>query len=169
MKNDNLIRELFDLGLYDVDEEGNVYGVTGKKLVPTVTSHGYVKHIIQYQGKSRCIAAHRMVYIKFKDGPEVDAHQIDHKDDNKTNNRLSNLELVTNSVNKLRSLASNTPRRLEMSEVMDVLERHFYYTETRRSIVQTTGFNSKTVDNIINGKTHRYLDAYRAEILREVA
>jgi hypothetical protein len=166
MKNDNIIRKLLNDGTYNVNEAGQVFDKNGKELVFSPNNYGYRKLRVLIDGVLKGLCVHRMVYIKFKDSDSVDSHQIDHKDDDKTNNALSNLELVTNGENVRRSLAKKARRALQPNEVADVLVRHFANKESRAEIVLQTGIHSKSVDHILSGKGWRHFDYLRDELFK---
>lgn len=84
--------------IYTVDENGNVYGRDG--IMSTwLDKYGY-KRICLYcnDGKRRKILVHRLIALAFIPNPE-NKPQINHKDGNKLNNNISNLEWCTNQEN----------------------------------------------------------------------
>jgi hypothetical protein len=79
---------------------------------------GYLRCSFFEDGKVFCLSAHRVVWEAFH-GPIPEGLQLNHKNGQKFDNRLDNLELCTASENKLHSYrvlgakAVNTPRRGE--------------------------------------------------------
>lgn len=91
-------------GWYDVSADGQVMRVRyingatpGRVLKPAVTKLGY-HQVRLYEGRgartSRVHKVHRLVAAAFI-GPCPAGHQVNHKDGDKSNNRLYNLEYVT--------------------------------------------------------------------------
>lgn len=81
---------------YEVDDEGNVYGYKGKKLKPCHRNKnsGYLTANLRTKdGKWKSFYVHRLVLSVFE-GLET-GKQVNHKDEDKTNNKLDNLEWVT--------------------------------------------------------------------------
>lgn len=80
---------------YTYDEvTGKVYGVRGKEITSIIK--GYITIGIKLNYKTYRLAAHQFgYYIKY--GRIVD--YIDHKDGNRTNNKIDNLREVTNQQN----------------------------------------------------------------------
>ena len=87
-------------GLYLVSDEGFVIGVKSKKKLrvsPTYNGYHRVKLYRNAQGKTMMV--HRIVASAFIPNPE-NKDQVNHKDGNKANNALTNLEWVTQEENQ---------------------------------------------------------------------
>lgn len=92
--------------LYQVSNYGNVRGkdrtcqskkgvirfVPGKELSKTIDKGGYLRVTLTKNAKSKLIPIHRLVMLAFVGPSDL---TVNHKDENKTNNMLSNLEYVT--------------------------------------------------------------------------
>lgn len=80
-------------GKYQVSSEGRVWSVKGQKyLNGTIATSGYVYiHMTAENGKRKKERLHRLVAIAFLDNPN-NYPQVNHKDENKLNNAVSNLE-----------------------------------------------------------------------------
>lgn len=88
-------------GLYQVSNMGKIksmnYRHTGVPgiLTPGNTGDGYKFIYIRNSDKKyKCYLVHRLVWETFV-GPIPEGMQINHKDENKSNNSLENLEIVT--------------------------------------------------------------------------
>lgn len=97
-------------GLYEVSNFGNVRSLArkvyrrfswvmlkGKTLKPA-NIKGYRKVVLCKNGKSKLCAIHRLVAEAFIPNPS-NLPQVNHKDENKANNTVSNLEWCTHSYN----------------------------------------------------------------------
>ncbi len=86
-------------GLYKVFEDGKVWSIKYSKFLKSRRNKGgYTVVTISKDAKIKCIPVHRLLYLNFID--KIDSGlQINHRDGNKLNNRLENLELVTPSQN----------------------------------------------------------------------
>lgn len=84
-------------GLYMVSQLGGVYSTRSRRrLSPTKT--GYAIVTLYKDGKSTSRAVHRLVAEAFLPNPD-NLQIVNHKDGNKQNNRLENLEWCTQKEN----------------------------------------------------------------------
>lgn len=83
-------------GFYTVDECGNVFSVRSRMFLKQNTNTcGYKSvELFNAKGKSKRLLVHRIVASAFVPNP-LNLPQVNHKDENKANNRASNLEWVT--------------------------------------------------------------------------
>jgi hypothetical protein len=85
-------------GLYEVSTEGAVRSLPGKKthskgrtLRLTANSYGYLVVGLRKDGKAKQFTVHRLVAMTFIPNP-LELPQVNHKDEDKTNNHVENLE-----------------------------------------------------------------------------
>lgn len=89
---------------YEIGDAGTLFSLkNGKRTLMTPQLHyrGYYEYFLYANGKRKTFKAHRLVYMAHV-GPIPDGMQIDHVNGVKTDNRVSNLELVTNRENTMR-------------------------------------------------------------------
>lgn len=104
-------------GLYEVSDMGRVrrtgpdaigrFRYIGHILSPSKTGAGYLQHCF-HQGapkKPKNVTVHSLVATTFI-GPRSEGYQVNHKDMDKTNNNVSNLEYLTPSENNLHAFAN---------------------------------------------------------------
>lgn len=86
-------------GLYAITPEGEVYSYKSKKFLKPGTNHkGYLFVNLCKNGKVKCVRVHRLVAMAYLPNPDS-LPQVNHKDENKTNNCLQNLEWCDNKYN----------------------------------------------------------------------
>lgn len=87
-------------GLYEVSNLGRVKGLLrGKILSPKINCKtGYLEVNLYSRGKPKTYSVHRLVAIAFIPCGDV-ALEINHIDENKSNNRVNNLEWCTRYYN----------------------------------------------------------------------
>lgn len=114
-------------GLYEVSNLGNIRRlkfINGKhnfnkikECKQTLNTWGYMTVNLCKNGKSNTKRVHRLVALAFLGESDL---QVDHKDGNKLNNKLDNLEYVTPKDNTQRAwkngLAKNTKHQREVAK-----------------------------------------------------
>jgi len=122
-----------DFDKYYITTEGEVYSSkqkTLKKLKPVINQHGYLCVVLRKEGKSINKRIHRLVALAFIENP-YNLLCVNHKDGDKLNNTVGNLEWCTNSENTLHAYKNNLintrgilrPRRnLTDSEIILILQ-----------------------------------------------
>ena len=73
--------------------------VNERILKPSKTTHGYFKVGISINGKLKNIDVHRLMANTFLNNKENKNLVVDHIDNDKTNNNISNLQLITHREN----------------------------------------------------------------------
>ena len=86
---------------YYVNDNGSIYSaISNKTLSDQVDKDGYAKvQLMSQDDKGHRYSVHRLVLENFMPVPNMHLLQVNHKDGNKLNNRLDNLEWVTASEN----------------------------------------------------------------------
>lgn len=94
-------------GIYQVSNLGNIKSLNrlykdkilkGKIIKLTLNVYGYLRFTARKENSIKTLFVHRLVLEAFK--PSSRKLQVNHIDGNKTNNKLENLEWVTDSDNK---------------------------------------------------------------------
>ena len=91
-------------GIYEVSNTGKVrctnYKMTGKtkELTAGEKAGGYLQLRVKIDGKLKTVVVHRLVAEAFIPNPE-NKPEVNHKDGNKKNNHIDNLEWATRSEN----------------------------------------------------------------------
>ena len=84
---------------YMVSNMGNVWSITNKKrLSPIDNGNGYMRVNLCSHGERRCIFIHRLVVQAFI-GEIGEGLEVNHINHDTTDNRLTNLEIVTHTKN----------------------------------------------------------------------
>ena len=109
MSKDEVWKDVLDFeGLYKVSDKGNIYSMErknsigkkcgGRMLRPSYHTNGYLQVDLRKDGIRISKLIHRLVAEAFI--PNTNSHlEINHKDENKTNNNVENLEWCTREYN----------------------------------------------------------------------
>jgi len=139
---------------YEIDTVGNVFTTKGNsphlsedgKLSVRIQSAGYHQIKMYHQGKIHQRLVHRLMWETFI-GDIPDDMTIDHIDDNRENNVLSNLQLMSRGENTKKSW-DKRGRSTKKQIVLDWHNRGY----TRKFIADNLGITMSYVSMIINGK-----------------
>lgn len=116
-------------GKYRISSRGRVWSNKRKKyLAPGVNSHGYAQACLTVAGKVYYPLVHRLVMEAFSADYSEDL-QVNHKDENKLNNRLDNLEMCTHQYNSEYSKAKYYIVTLPDGEEIEVFNLHKFCRE----------------------------------------
>lgn len=94
--NNDRIQQLLREGNYIVNRDGTVYSKILKRNVGYTATSGY--RVLTFHNNYK-IQIHRLVYAVYGDQPLNDMLVINHKNGIKTDNRIENLEQVTEQYN----------------------------------------------------------------------
>ena len=158
--------------LYQVSNLGRVRSLprkttSGRILKPATDKDGYLRVRLVDGKTSKNFRVNRLVALAFVPNP-YGLPVVNHKDENKQNNRADNLEFCTVKYNtnynggaRRRGLS-----RMKPIDQYDLNGNHIAHWSGRVEIVKTLGFNGGNITEVCQGKRHhangfiwRYSDA----------
>jgi len=140
-----------DLGIYTIYSDGKVYSNKSKKFIKPHIENGYYRIGLYIDGKPKTYKLHRLIGECFIEKPEG-KNQINHKDCNKFNNDVSNLEWCNNSENQLHAYQNGLNVSIHKKLVLD-LETGVYY-DSATELANLIGMNRVTLIGRLNGNRH---------------
>lgn len=168
-------------GIYKVSRQGDVYPVPRKSkngnaqggylLRPQKYRNGYVFFHLSRDGKRKCKTAHRLVAEAYVPNPSGYA-EVNHRDGDKENNNVENLEWVTRSQNNAHAVACGLRDMSEMRRKaaqansrpivlkLDGVEVARFPSLKYAELV--TGLAASSISNCLNG-TSATCDGYEVE------
>tara|TARA_B110000285_G_scaffold109230_1_gene123962 strand:+ start:627 stop:1118 length:492 start_codon:yes stop_codon:yes gene_type:complete len=137
----------------DIREDGSIY-YNGIPKKFSKHSGGYV--VTQCDGKLQYV--HRLIAEKFIPNPE-NKPEINHKDGNKTNNRVSNLEWNTSRENTLHAykiglVNNDSKRKLTMEQANEVREKYKTGNYIQRELANEYGLTQQRIHQIVTNKSY---------------
>lgn len=161
---------------YEISNLGNIRSKVnyksskfGKHLRPALSQSGYWHITLAKNGTRKNGSVHMLVAITFL-GPYPENMQVNHKDGDKSNNRLSNLEYVTRKENirhshEVLGNGFNSPpihygekhpiSKLTRNKVTEIRELYQSGNYTSRQLGSIYGVSKTNILNIINQKIWR--------------
>lgn len=86
-------------GYYKISSNGEVYSIKSQRLKKQFkASGGYCKVLLKVNQKQKAVSVHRLVAKAFIPNP-YDLPEVNHKDEDKSNNNVNNLEWCTHFYN----------------------------------------------------------------------
>lgn len=126
-----------DFPNYEVSTFGNIKNKKSNKLLKLlINNSGYYRCALTHNSKTKNITVHRIVGKTFIPNPE-NKPTINHKDRNRINNKLENLEWVTHKEQNLHKSKSNNIRR-HASKVFRICSKSNVILETYNSLKEAS-------------------------------
>jgi hypothetical protein len=135
---------LNNLEKYEISSYGKLKSPAGRIRSGRTNDVGYIEFYL----KGHLYKAHRLVALVFLENPE-NKHQVNHKDKNKSNNHISNLEWVRASDNiKHRSVLSGCKKVIQYSDTIIFIAEYKSIAEASRVLK----ISAPCISNCCNGK-----------------
>lgn len=121
------MKQIEDFPRYFIDKKGNIYNDKGLKLKQQISSSGYLRvSLCNNKIKHKMFLVHRLVAKAFIPNPNCYT-QVNHKDYNKQNNNVENLEWVTplqnlNYSNIIEKASKAKFKRVKCNETGEIFE-----------------------------------------------
>lgn len=155
---------------YRVGSDGTVWSEKTlsrewKLLGQKVTERGYHNVTLSHLGRAKCFRVNRVVALAFIDNPS-NKPEVNHKDGNKSNNSVNNLEWATRSENELHAFRikikvpvrgeQRHTARLSNVQAMDIARR-LASGERVGLLASEFGVHQTTISDIKLGRSWTHL------------
>ena len=168
----NLNNDLFFLllvtrGILKVDHTGLVLNVKTSRYLGSNTKQGYFKlsYLNPETGRIQHIQLHRLIYLVWG-GPLTEGQIVNHRDGDKKNNDISNLEPSTNSENNehafrlgLRNpkLGSTNPQAKLSEQLVTLIRKLHKAGRSMRSLAKEHGVAITTIRPLLKRETWKHV------------
>lgn len=141
--------------------------VKGKILKQQVDKYGYMRVHCYMNNKSKQYQVHRLVALSFISNPD-NKPQVNHKDGNKQNNRVDNLEWSTNKENVKHAFSiglkegikgeENVNAKLTENDVVDIYNLYKTNKYSMKDLADKFNTSETNVYDIVNRKRWKHLN-----------
>ncbi len=144
------------LSLYDVNESGDVWRKDNKRFSISVDRFGYKSVRFTWNGIRSRVQVHRLVAEKYIPNP-LNKPEVNHKDFNPSNNRVENLEWVTEKENVAHSMRSGRRSKKLDHETVSIINEMLCDGIDQYTIATYVGINQSCVSDIATGVSWSWL------------
>jgi hypothetical protein len=152
---------------YEISSYGRVSSIKYKEkriLKPTKNKTGYLQIGLCYQtNKRKWFLVHRLVLSAFSPIKNMDIMEVNHKDEDKENNYLDNLEWIT-SIDNCNYGTRNSKLGVKAIKII-CIETGIVY-ESARAASKLTGVLCSSISNYLHGKQYT-AGGYHWEIVNQ--
>ncbi len=136
--------------------------VIGRVLKPYTDKYGYYQNIVSIDGNSKVSPAHRFVALAFFPIDNPEKWVVNHKDGNKQNNKIDNLEWTTviencrhaHRTGLVNHTAENNPAtKLKNSDIINIRNSWKPRVVTFKHLSQKYSVSISTIRNIVRNKS----------------
>lgn len=132
---------------YEVSSYGNVRNVETGRILKQCDNKGYLRVGLCKNKKQKTFSVHRLVAIMFIPNPN-NLPQVNHKDENKHNNHVDNLEWMTQENNLKYGTRTERTRKkvkcIETGQIFDSVRKACEWAEITGGIVECCKGKGKT-------------------------
>lgn len=154
----NTIKGLEELrDYYYIQEDGKLFGYQGREIADVLSSYGYIRNGLSTEIGPKHFQRHRLVALAFIDNPE-NKEQVNHLDENKLNNHVSNLEWATAAENNTHGTRTQRAGAKLLKPIVGTCVKTGEKIEFSSGIeAERQGFNRGAISNCCSGrqKTHK--------------
>ena len=146
---------------YLISKSGKIYSIIKRRLLKPYDANGYYKVYLKDKRLNKCVSVflHRLIAIQFIPNPR-NLPVVNHKDGNKKNNSIYNLEWCTEEYNHrhaletglLRVKGEDNPRaKLTVEQVQEIYKFYFDRKYNKKQISRLFNVSDALIGEIVRG------------------
>ena len=166
----NDYRVIDDCPNYSVNRDGHIINANGNEKASHIDRYGYLRTNLYSNGQMFSKRVHRLVAEAFIPNPE-NKPDVNHKDGNKRNNSVDNLEWVTRSENMLHAystglnkphptygmLGKHNPNGGRKGKPVRIVETGEEFDSIKDCAIAING-NDRAICDCLTGRQHTHRD-----------
>lgn len=147
---------------YRIYEDGRIWSYRSKRFLRQfIDNDGYIRHTLCVNNKRKNQTLHRWIYLAFI-GDIPKGKQVNHKDGNKINNSIENLEVMTHQQNVVHAWENGLQKRRVGSKMWssklkekDIQKIRSLYKKghSQKEIGEMFGITQSNISHIVNSNT----------------
>lgn len=155
-------KRLKNFPMYLIDENGSIFSEYSKKYLKThLNNRGYVVCQLRDINSKNCIVlVHRLVAKTFIPNKFAEQLEVNHKDGNKLNNNVDNLEWCTRKENIRHGIQNGLISQLMSKRSILQYDLKNHFMKKWKSTVEIESVLGYNHSNIVNCCKNRYKQAY---------
>ena len=147
---------------YMISDKGEVKNLSSQTLLKgNKKKNGYIEYCLYIDGERKYKLIRRLVAELFIENP-LNFDQVNHKDGNKENNHIKNLEWVNSSKNNAHAWENNL-NKPHVLRVVNQYDLNYNFIKTFESVAEAarkTGANRKGISAVCLGKQKKCFNHY---------
>ncbi|WP_273761674.1 HNH endonuclease [Aeromonas hydrophila] len=136
---------------YTICTNGTVTSPSGRVLKHSLCGN-YYKVSICHNKQTHSLYVHRLLALHFLEVPEGNNIVVDHINNNRLDNSLSNLQFISQSQNILKATRATEYKRVPESIRQELLSKYHDEMQTAKSLSNEYGIPLATIYTICNRK-----------------
>ena len=144
---------------YEVSDEGRIRNIkTGRVLKGSVHSSGYIYVTFNIGNNVYSNRVHRLVALAFLSKKKSSDEVVNHKNGNKKDNSLANLEWMSHKENAIHSRKTGLNKtKLSREDVYLIRERFETGVNNKKELARLFGVTESNINSVVKKKTFKYL------------
>lgn len=135
--------------IYEISSFGNLKNIkTGRMMHPSKNGQGYMIITLSKNNHQRMARVHRLVALAFLSQGEAMRRVVNHKDGDKINNNISNLEWVTPKINSKHAVETGLINNDVVVQMNDYGKVIAFYHSTREA-ANKTGIDYSAISSVM--------------------